>query len=110
MKILISTNAEKRINFKIIHETINSKDADLTEICACILTKDDLEEIQLIKETKFKIPIILLTEKNEICTNEIIKNVDKIIDIDEGNIDIHTKQVETMASKYEQEIESPFLD
>ena len=109
MKILISTNAEKRINFKIIHETINSKDADLTEICACILTKDDLEEIQLIKETKFKIPIILLTEKNEICTNEIIKNVDKIIDIDEGNIDIHTKQVETMASKYEQEIESPFF-
>ena len=109
MKIAISKKAEKLINFKINHQTVNLQDADFTEICASILTKDDEDEIITIKETKFNIPIILLTEKNEICSNEIVKSVDKIIDVDEGNIDIHTKQVETIASKYEKEIESPFF-
>ena len=109
MKIAISEEAEKLINFKIEHPTKKIKEADFTEICGAILTQNNLEEIQIIKETKFKIPIILLTKKNEICTNEIVKCVDKIIDIDEGNTDIHTKQVETIVSKFEQEIESPFF-
>ena len=109
MKIAISEEAEKLINFKIEHPIEKIKEVDFTEICGVILTKNNLEEIQKIKETKFKIPIVLLTKKNEICTNEILKDVDKIIDIDEGNTDIHTKQVETIVSKYEKEIESPFF-
>ena len=109
MKIAISEESEKLINFKIEHPTEKIKNADFTEICAAILTKNDISEIEKIKDTKFNIPIILLSKKNEICTNELVKSVDKIIDIDEGNIDIHTKQVETIALKYENEIESPFF-
>ena len=109
MKVAISEEAEKLINFKIEHPTEKINNADFTEICAAILTKSDISEMEKIKDTKFKIPIILLTKKNEICTNELVKSVDKIIDIDEGNTDIHTKQVETIASIYESEVESPFF-
>ena len=109
MKIALSENAKKKINFEIQREKVDIKNADFTEICAAIITKDDIKEIERVDETKFHIPKILVTEKYEICSSEIVKMVDKIIDIDEGNIDIHTKQVETVASKYENDSLSPFF-
>ena len=56
-----------------------------------------------------KIPLILIAQKGEICSNEGFKLFDKVIDIEEGNNDIHTKQVQAYASKYEDEIESSFF-
>ena len=109
MKIAISENAEKLINFTIDREIVNIEKADLTEICAAILSKEDQKFITKIDDTKFKIPIILLTEKNDTKIDHLIKLVHKVIDIDEGNIDIHKKQVESIASKYEREIQSPFF-
>ena len=43
MKIAISEEAEKLINFKIEHPTKKIKEADFTEICGAILTQNNLE-------------------------------------------------------------------
>ena len=42
-------------------------------------------------------------------SEDIVNPVDKIIGIEDGNKDIHAKQVEACTSKYEKEIESPFF-
>ena len=110
MKIALSENAKKKINFEIQREKVDIKNADFTEICAAIITKDDIKEIERVDETKFHIPKILVTEKYEICSSEIVKMVDKIIDIDEGNIDIHTKQVETLHLNMKMIVYPHFLD
>ena len=108
MKIAISKNAEKLINFKIEREIVNIEDANFIEICSSIITEKDKEMIKKIKDTKFKIPIILITDKKNI-SEDLVNLVDKIIGIEEGNKDIHAKQVEICSSKYEKDIESPFF-
>ncbi len=108
MKIAISQTAEKLINFKIQREIVKVEDANLTEICASILTENDKEIMTKIKDTKFNIPIILITDKINI-PDDLVNLVDKIIGTEEGNKDIHAKQVEICSSQYEKDIESPFF-
>ena len=108
MKIAISQTAEKLINIKIQREIDKVEDANLTEICASILTENDKEIMTKIKDTKFNIPIILITDKINI-PDDLVNLVDKIIGTEEGNKDIHAKQVEICSSQYEKDIESPFF-
>ena len=73
-----------------------------------ILAEKDKEVIKKIRDTKFKIPIILIKDKIDI-SEDLVNSVDKVIGIEDGNKDIHAKQAETCSSKYEKEIGSPFF-
>ena len=72
MKVAISENAKKMINFKILRETIDTRKENYTEICSAILTKDGKEEIKKINDTKFKIPLILIAQKGEIFLMKVL--------------------------------------
>ena len=109
MKLAITELASKLLNFEISKQIIKCQEADYTEICAVIATTEDEYEIKKVHSLKFNIPIILITKEGEHCPENLIHLVHKVIDTNKSNYDIYKRQVETLAKKYESEVDAPFF-
>nr|WP_294173315.1 ornithine decarboxylase [uncultured Clostridium sp.] len=90
-------------------ETIEVGTTDYTDVAAAVVNESDIESINDIYDTRFGIAIFVLAETDEI-NDEIKSKVHKILNINELNEEIFSKEVNKAADKYEEEMLPPFFD
>lgn len=105
----IACTERTRNYFFTDRETIEIGTTDYTNVAAAVVNESDIESINDIYDTRFGIAIFVLAETDE--NNDEIKNkVYKIIDINELNEEVFSKELNNAADKYEEEMLPPFFD
>lgn len=105
----IACTERTRNYFFTDRETIEVGTTDYTDVAAAIVNESDIESINDIYDTRFGIAIFVLAETDEI-NDEIKSKVHKILNINELNEEIFSKEVNKAADKYEEEMLPPFFD
>lgn len=105
----IACTERTRNYFFTDRETIEVGTTDYTDVAAAIVNESDIESINDIYDTRFGIAIFVLAETDEI-NDEIKSKVHKILNINELNEEIFSKEVNKAADKYEGEMLPPFFD
>lgn len=105
LKIAFSKNAEKYFSTK--RETILADLTDYTDVAVAILTGDDEEIISRIDETKFEIPVFILTSNS----NEVkdLKSNHHILDLNNFNKELSNEEIERVAALYQSKVLPPFF-
>ncbi|PJI07307.1 MULTISPECIES: ornithine decarboxylase [Clostridium] len=88
---------------------ISVENTDYTDVSAVILTDSNIDIINKVYNTKFEIPVFVVSEKKSNLDNNLLKKVYRIID--ENNLDKSTfsKEIETAANEYEENLLPPFF-
>ncbi|WP_027398661.1 ornithine decarboxylase [Anaerovorax odorimutans] len=89
-------------------ELVLVENTDYTDVAAVILTDSEQKFISEIYDTKFDIPIFVLSKNGVPMETELAKKVYCIIDGSQENLDI-TIEIEEAASKYEAKLLPPFF-
>lgn len=105
----IACTERTRNYFFTDRETIEVGTTDYTDVAAAVVNESDIESINDIYDTRFGIAIFVLAETDEI-NDEIKSKVHKILNINELNEEIFSKEVNKTADKYEEEMLPPFFD
>ena len=105
----IACTERTRNYFFTDRETIEVGTTDYTDVAAAVVNESDIESINDIYDTRFGIAIFVLAETDEI-NDEIKSKVHKILNINELNEEIFSKEVNKAADKYEEEMLPPFFD
>ena len=105
----IACTERTRSYFFTDRETIEVGTTDYTDVAAAVVNESDIESINDIYDTRFGIAIFVLAETDEI-NDEIKSKVHKILNINELNEEIFSKEVNKAADKYEEEMLPPFFD
>ena len=105
----IACTERTRNYFFTDRETIEVGTTDYTDVSAAVVNESDIESINDIYDTRFGIAIFVLAETDEI-NDEIKSKVHKILNINELNEEIFSKEVNKAADKYEEEMLPPFFD
>ena len=105
----IACTERTRNYFFTDRETIEVGTTDYTDVAAAVVNESDIESINDIYDTRFGIAIFVLAETDEI-NDEIKSKVHKILNINELNEGIFSKEVNKAADKYEEEMLPPFFD
>ncbi|MEG0069707.1 MAG: ornithine decarboxylase [Cetobacterium sp.] len=105
LKVAFSKNAEKYFSTK--RETILADLTDYTDVAVAILTGDDKEIISKIDETKFEIPVFILTSNS----NEVkdLKSNHHILDLNNFNKELSDEEIERVAALYQSKVLPPFF-
>ncbi|MEG0136896.1 MAG: ornithine decarboxylase [Cetobacterium sp.] len=105
LKVAFSKNAEKYFSTK--RETILADLTDYTDVAVAILTGDDKEIISKIDETKFEIPVFILTSNS----NEVkdLKSNHHILDLKNFNKELSDEEIERVAALYQSKVLPPFF-
>ena len=105
----IACTERTRNYFFTDRETIEVGTTDYTDVAAAVVNESDIESINDIYDTRFGIAIFVLAETDEI-NDEIKSKVHKILNINELNEEIFSREVNKAADKYEEEMLPPFFD
>ncbi|MEG1583382.1 MAG: ornithine decarboxylase [Cetobacterium sp.] len=105
LKVAFSKNAEKYFSTK--RETILADLTDYTDVAVAILTGDDKEIISKIDETKFEIPVFILTSNSNEVKN--LKSNHQILDLNNFNKESSDEEIERVAALYQSKVLPPFF-
>ncbi|MEG1977761.1 MAG: ornithine decarboxylase, partial [Cetobacterium sp.] len=105
LKVAFSKNAEKYFSTK--RETILADLTDYTDVAVAILTGDDKEIISKIDETKFEIPVFILTSNSNEVKN--LKSNHHILDLKNFNKELSDEEIERVAALYQSKVLPPFF-
>ncbi|MBC2851870.1 ornithine decarboxylase [Cetobacterium sp. 8H] len=105
LKVAFSKNAEKYFSTK--RETILADLTDYTDVAVAILTSDDKEIISKIDETKFEIPVFILTSNSNEVKN--LKSNHHILDLSNFNKELSDEEIERVATLYQSKVLPPFF-
>ena len=84
-------------------------DTDYTDIAAVVLTDLDIKFINEIDDTKFGIPIFIITKDKNKIDNELVEKAYCVLDGNEFNVNSNSKAIETAANEYEEKVLPPFF-
>ncbi|MEN8077457.1 ornithine decarboxylase [Clostridioides difficile] len=105
----IACTERTRNYFFTDRETIEVGTTDYTDVAAAVVSESDIESINDIYDTRFGIAIFVLAEANDI-SDEIKSKVYKVTDINEFNEELFSKELNSVADKYEEEMLPPFFN
>lgn len=106
LKIAVSAGCEDL--FTSSREVIGFEGADLTQVSAVVLSVQDVElgKLQHLQSCHFQIPVFIAAHQLE----EIpMGQVDAVIDFNPANRHLYGRQIDTAASKYENQLLPPFF-
>ena len=111
LNISITDSAKNLFPIRTKRQLISIKETDFPSVSGVILTKQDLDLAKKIDSLKFNLPIFLVLDENdEIDTSKLPKiKFAAIIDNAKKNIEQYSRKIETLVSKYENSIDSPFF-
>ena len=95
--------------FKTNRKLVLSDDTDYTEVCAAVLTDNDLNLIDDIYNTKFGIPIFVILKNINKLDDKFTDKVSYIIKASDINLENYSKEIESLAKKYEDKMLPPFF-
>lgn len=90
-------------------ELVLAENTDYTDVAAVILGENDIKLIETVNETKFGVPVFVISKETNKLNGELAKQINHIIDINEFDKTRHNHEIETAAKNYEDKILPPFF-
>ncbi|WP_297406456.1 ornithine decarboxylase [uncultured Cetobacterium sp.] len=90
-------------------ELVLAENTDYTDVAAVILGENDIKLIETVNETKFGVPVFVISKETNKLNGELAKKINHIIDINEFDKTRHNHEIETAAKNYEDKILPPFF-
>lgn len=90
-------------------ESVRVNDTDFTDVAAIIITDTDTEILEKEAISSFKIPVLLIRTKPEPVSDEVIKKVYRVFDMNGTDREFYKRQAESAAARYEDALLPPFF-
>lgn len=109
LKIAYSENALQAFGAVDGREIIDVNNTDYTDVAAVVITEQDSDVLKNEMIGAFKIPVMLIKDADSHVSDEIIKQVYRVIDLNETDHDFYSRQIESAAAHYEENVLPPFF-
>ena len=109
LKIAYSENALQAFGAIGGREIIDVNNTDYTDVAAVVITEQDSDVLKNEMIGAFKIPVMLIKDADSHVSDEIIKQVYRVIDLNETDHDFYSRQIESAAAHYEENVLPPFF-
>jgi ornithine decarboxylase len=86
-----------------------AEDTDYTDVAAVVLTDSEVKLLKKVDDTKFGIPVFVISEDSNKLSDEISKKANCVIDAHNFNAKICNEKLEAAADKYESKVLPPFF-
>ncbi|MPQ44621.1 ornithine decarboxylase [Clostridium tarantellae] len=90
-------------------EVISVKDTDYTDVAAVVLTDLNPNFIYDVYNTKFEVPVFVILKESDALSDEFSQKVYHVIDGNKFDKNLYSREIETAASTYEENILPPFF-
>ncbi len=85
-------------------------ETDFTDIGGIVLHKDDVAKyIDIIQKTEFNIPVFVALLEGDILSSEFFDKVYHVQDLNNFDINLYSRQIETAVRQYEERVLPPFF-
>ncbi|HDR1056942.1 TPA: ornithine decarboxylase SpeF [Pasteurella multocida] len=96
--------------FHTNRELVSVQETDFTDIGAIILSSEDIEDyIESIQATEFNIPVFVAVIEGQFLDPQFFDKVYHVQDLNNYDINLYSRQIETAARFYEEKILPPFF-
>lgn len=109
LKIAYSEKALEIFGAVPNREIIHTCETDYTDVAAVVITESDTDVLKNEMIQAFKIPVLLIKDSDTHVNDDIIGHVYRVIDLNETDHDFYTRQIESAASHYEENVLPPFF-
>lgn len=109
LKIAYSEKALEIFGAVPNREIIHTCETDYTDVAAVVITESDADVLKNEMIQAFKIPVLLIKDTDTHVSDDIIGHVYRVIDLNETDHDFYTRQIESAASHYEENVLPPFF-
>lgn len=109
LKIAYSEKALEIFGAVPHREIIHTCETDYTDVAAVVITESDADVLKNEMIQAFKIPVLLIKDSDTHVSDDIIGHVYRVIDLNETDHDFYTRQIESAASHYEENVLPPFF-
>lgn len=109
LKIAYSEKALEIFGAVPNREIIHTCETDYTDVAAVVITESDADVLKNEMIQAFKIPVLLIKDSDIHVNDDIIGHVYRVIDLNETDHDFYTRQIESAASHYEENVLPPFF-
>lgn len=109
LKIAYSEKALEIFGAVPNREIIHTCETDYTDVAAVVITESDADVLKNEMIQAFKIPVLLTKDSDTHVNDDIIGHVYRVIDLNETDHDFYTRQIESAASHYEENVLPPFF-
>lgn len=105
----IACTEESKEYFSTNRSLVLAEDTDYTDVAAVVVTDYDTDHINDVYDTKFGIPVFVVLKHTKKLDRELAKKVYHVIDGSNFDLNLYTREIETAASQYEENILPPFF-
>ncbi|WP_027623154.1 ornithine decarboxylase [Clostridium lundense] len=105
----IACTSESKEYFSTNRELVLTENTDYTDVAAVILTDSDTNLIDEVYNTKFGIPIFVVVKNTDKPHNKLVKKAYRIIDGNKYDANRYSREIETAANQYEENVLPPFF-
>ncbi len=110
LKIAYTTGSKEY--FSTNRSVILAGDTDYTDVAAVILTNLDTNLINEVYDTKFGIPIFVISQNKSKLDDELLKKVYKVysvVNLTDLDVNLLKQEIEIAANQYEEKVLPPFF-
>ncbi|MDU5022068.1 MAG: Orn/Lys/Arg decarboxylase N-terminal domain-containing protein, partial [Clostridiales bacterium] len=111
LKVGYSPLAEQYFDLAIGREKVCLDNTDFTDVAVAVITDQEMDYLDKVKETGFNIPVIAVLTEGKALDLQYMGQIDHVIDA--ANTDTkrgyYSRQVEQAAAAYEEDVLPPFF-
>lgn len=96
--------------FNTTRKLVCVSETDFTDVGAVVLTANDVADyIESIVQTEFNIPVFVALNEGEVLESKFFDKVYHVQDLNNFDINLYSRQIETAAKLYEEKMLPPFF-
>lgn len=106
----IATTSQAKLYFKTKRQLVAADKTDFTDVAALIVAASDIDLINKVDQTKFGIPIFVITSDSNQLSGQLMKKIYHILDPN-NHYDhaLYNHEIEAAAAQYEKKALPPFF-
>lgn len=105
----IACTEEAKEYFETDRDLISVEDTDYTDVAAVVVTDSDNKIIDDVYNTKFGVPVFVVTKNGDNIDSNLMKKICRTIDKDKCDFKFTSREIETAARQYEDKLLPPFF-
>lgn len=95
--------------FSTEREVVLAENTDFTDVGAVVITENDNTILKAVTDTKFGVPVFIVTENRENLSKEIAEVASHIIDTNKYDLERNSHEIESAVTDYEDRMLPPFF-
>lgn len=107
LKIVCTEEAKEY--FETDRDLISAEDTDYTDVAVVVVTDSDNKIIDDVYNTKFGLPVFVVTKNGDNIDSNLMKKICRTIDKDKCDFKFTSREIETAARQYEDKLLPPFF-